>query len=146
MKTQKEGKTMKKCCICDEMKALCNEQKILSKIVNGFQFVQMTKCYDTIPFMLQSSNEHDYFTALIDDGTTPYFRLEKIDEANCCAQLSLLKPVDLKGRLARTEKDLYALKKTSHCIHINACCFCAITPLPINLLDRPLPIIECKST
>ncbi|MDW0115476.1 CotY/CotZ family spore coat protein [Sporosarcina thermotolerans] len=136
---------MTKCCICNVMKALWEEQKLLSEFWKGFKFVHMPKCKDTIPFTLQSSDNFDYFTAIIDSGTTPYFRLEKIDESSCCAQLRLLKPVDFKGRLALTEKDLYALKKTSHCIHVDLCCFCAFTPLSTDLLDRPLPIIESKT-
>lgn len=134
---------MKNCCICEEMKVLWKEQKMLAEFCKGFRFVHLPKMKDTIPFMLQSSDEQAPFTAIIDGGTTSYFRLEKLDD-NCCAQLTLLKPINFKGRLAVTPEDLYALKKTSLCIHVEICSFCAITPLSIDLIDRPLPIIESK--
>lgn len=136
---------MKKCCLCEEMKELWKEQKLLSEFGKEFRFVQMPNCIDTIPLTLQTIDHSTPFAAIIDGISTPYFRLETIDEDSCCAQLSLLLPVDIKGRPAITVQDLYALRKTSQCILVNICCFCSFTTLPPELVSRPLPIIVSKT-
>ena len=134
---------MMKCCLCEEMKQLWKEQKLLTEFGKEFRYIHIQETKDTIPFMLITAKNFKPFTAIIDGNTTPYFRLEKIDEESCCVQLSLLQPVDLKGWQAYNAEDLYALKKTDHCILVKLCCFCAINPLPHELVDRPLPIVEC---
>lgn len=134
---------LKKCCICEEIKELLKEQQLLSEFGKGFRFIHIHDSKDTIPFMLQNKQSTP-FTAIINGNITPYFRLEKIDEETCCAQLSLLKPVDLKGQPPLTDQELYALRKTSHCIFVKLCAFSSIIPLPHELVGRPLPIIESK--
>lgn len=118
---------------------------MLAEFGNGFRFIHIHDCKDTIPFVLLTKDHFTPFTAIINGNTTPYFRVEKIEEKSCCAQLSLLEPVDLKGWPALTANDLYSLKKTDHCIYIKLCCFAAINPLPHELVGRPLPIIESKT-
>ncbi len=132
------------CCLCEEMKELWKEQQMLSEFGKGFRFVHMPNPKDTIPFMLQTTDQSIPFTAMIGGHSTPYFRLEKIDEESCCAQLSMLLPVDLKGQPAMTDQDLYALRKTSQCILVKICGFCSITPLPSELVGRTLPVVESK--
>lgn len=133
------------CSLCEEMKVLWKEQLLLTEFGKGLRFIQMPAFKDTIPFMLLSTDHSTPFSAVIDGSSTPYFRLEYLDEEKCLAQLSLLKPVDLKGRHAFTVQDLYALKKTSHCIRVKICNFCAINPLSHELVGRPLPIVESKA-
>lgn len=132
------------CCLCEEMKGLWKEQQMLSEFGKGFRFVHMPNRKDTIPFMLQTTDQSTPFTAITDGLSTPYFRLEKIDEESCCVQLSMLLPVDIKGQPAMTDHDLYALRKTSHCILVKICGFCSITPLPFELVGRTLPVVESK--
>lgn len=136
---------MKKCFLCEEMKELWKEQQLLEEFGKGFRFIHLPGATDTIPFMLQSTNHSDPFTAIMNGIATPYFRVERINEDSCIAQLSLLQPIDLKGQPAITDQELYTLKKTSHCILVNLCSFCAITPLSHELVDRPLPIIVSKT-
>ncbi|MCM3709698.1 CotY/CotZ family spore coat protein [Sporosarcina luteola] len=135
---------MRKCFLCEEMKELWQEQQLLAEFGKGFRFIHLT-AKDTIPFMLQSTNHSDPFTAILDGIATPYFRVERINEDSCIALLSLLQPVDLKGQPALTDHELYTLKKTSQSILVNLCSFCAITPLSHELVDRPLPFIVSKA-
>lgn len=133
------------CCICKEMKRLQFEQRLLAEFGKDCRYIELPKRMDTIPFMLVSSKEFKPFMAILHGSTTSFFRLESIDEHSCCAQLSLLKPVDMVGRHASSVDDLYALQKTKICIHLNLCCFIAINPMPPILVERPLPIIEVKA-
>lgn len=147
MKTisKKEVEALKMCRLCEEMKELWKEQQALREFGKGFRFIHTSDSKDTIPFILQTTNQTTPFTAFVNGIATPYFRLEKIDEESCFAQLSLLQPVDLKGQPAFIDQDLYCLKKTSHSILVKICSFSAINPLPHDLVGRPLPIIESKS-
>lgn len=134
----------KKSSICLAMKKLLKEQKIISGRDMEFQFICMSKETDTIPFMLIKREFNKPFTAYHKGVETPYFRLEKIDEEICCAVLSLLVAVDMDGTPVDSDDDFYALRKTKSCIIVNLNCFCAINPLPPELVNRPLPIIEPK--
>ncbi|WP_252503367.1 CotY/CotZ family spore coat protein [Sporosarcina sp. Marseille-Q4943] len=136
---------MKMCRLCEEMKELWKEQQLLAEFGKELRFIQMADSMDTIPFMLQTAKHSAPFNAIINGYSTPYFRLEKIDEGSCFAQLSLLQPVNLKGHPALTDQDLYALKKTPHRILVKLCSFSAINPVPHELVSRPLPIIESKT-
>ncbi|MFS0687833.1 CotY/CotZ family spore coat protein [Sporosarcina sp. 179-K 8C2 HS] len=132
------------CRLCEEMQELWKEQQLLAEFGKGLRFIHVADSIDTIPFMLHSSMQSAPFTAISNGSSSPYFRLEKIEKESCIAQLSLLQPVDLKGHPALTDQDLYALKKTSHCILVNLCGFSTISPLSHELVGRPLPIIESK--
>ena len=132
-------------CICQDLKQLLDEQKRLS--FTGFRFVCEKLGYDTIPFILSNEtcqfeawgwNEAGYFF------TTNVFRLEVLDEENCCATLSLLEPVDLDGYPVDLCDQVFALRKTSNCIIVDLSCFCSLQPLSPKLVDRMLPIIEPK--
>jgi len=135
---------MIKCRLCEEMKELWKEQQLLAEFGKRFRFIHMYDFKDTIPFMLETKQSTP-FTAITNGYSTPYFRLESIDEKNCYAQLSLLQPVDLKGQPPLTDQHLYALQKTSDRIFVILCGFSAITPVSHDLVGRPLPIIESKS-
>ena len=109
-----------------------------------FQFICLSKKMDTIPFMLYSTNNNKPFMAFYKCIATPFFRLEKLDEETCCAELSLLEAIDMEGNPADSFDDFYALRKTNSCIIVNLSCFCVINPLPPEFVNRPLPIIEPK--
>ncbi|WP_432358931.1 CotY/CotZ family spore coat protein [Sporosarcina sp. UB5] len=136
---------MRKCRLCEEMKELWKEQQLLAEFGKGSRFIHMPHATDTIPFMLQTADHTTPFTAISNGCSTPYFRLEKIEEESCIAQLSLLLPLDLKGHPALTDHDLYSLKPTSHKIFVKICNFSFINPLSHELVGRPLPIIESKA-
>ncbi|MFJ7933868.1 CotY/CotZ family spore coat protein [Sporosarcina sp. NPDC096371] len=131
-------------CICHAMKRLLKEQQIIAGIDMEFQFICSAKKVDTIPFMLNATNKNKPFRAFYNCIATPFFRLEKMDEDTCCAQLSLLEAVDIEGNPTDSCDDLFTLRKTKSCIIVNLNCFCAITPLPLECVNRPLPIIEPK--
>lgn len=132
----------KQSCICQSMKTLLKEQCMLSEM--EFQFACLSKKIDTIPFMLLSAHQNAPFKAFGKCMATPFFRLEKLDEETCCAVLSLLEAVDMEGDPTDSCDDLFALRKTESCVIVNLRCFSAINPLPLEFINRPLPIIEPK--
>ncbi len=131
-------------CICDAMKRLWKEQQLIAGIDMEFQFICLLKKIDTIPFMLHSTKKDKLFTVSNKCITTPFFRLERLDEETCCAVLSLLEAVDMEGNPTYSCDDLFALRKTKSCIIVNLNFFCAINPLPPEFVNRSLPIIEPK--
>lgn len=133
--------------ICTAMEKLQKEQNYLSECEIDFQFICMPKKPDTIPFMLYNGNGCSFTAYCLDDGyciRTPYFRLEKLDVDKCCAVLSLLKAVDMDGCPVDSCDEIHSLLKTKCCVHVDLSCFCVISPLSIELVNRPLPIIEPK--
>lgn len=126
------------------MKTLLKEQKILSGRDMKFQFICMPKEKDTIPFLLFTHKLNKPLKAYHKGMATQYFRLEKIDEEICCAELTLLIAVDMDGDPVDVDDDFFALRKTNSCIIVNLNCFCVINPLSPDLVNRPLPIIEPK--
>ena len=77
-----------------------------------FQFICLDK-KRWIPFLLcfilQTNNKP--FMAFYKCIATPFFRLEKLDEETCCAELSLLEAIDMEGNPADPCNDIYALRK-----------------------------------
>ena len=126
------------------MKTLHKEQKIISGSEMEFQFICKSRETDTIPFLLFPKKLKKPFMAYHKGIATQYFRLEKIDEEICCAELSLLVAVDMDGCPVDLDDDFYALRKTKSCVIVNLNCFCVINPLSPKLVNRPLPIIEPK--
>lgn len=130
--------------ICKAMKRLLEEQDIIAMKDIEFQFICNLKKYDTIPFMMISSECKEPFSVHYKCITTSHFRLEKIDAETSCATLSLLVPVDIEGNFINSSDEFYALRKTKTCVIINLNCFCAINPLPPELVNRPQPIVFPK--
>lgn len=130
--------------ICTAMKRLQYEQKMITDSDRTFQFICKKNKYDTIPFMLYPAGLNHPFMAYFNCMTTPFFRLEELNEDQCCAVLSLMIPIDMDGFPADSYEDFYALRKTKNCIIVNLNCFCAIIPFSPELVNRPLPIIEPK--
>ncbi|MGE7917597.1 CotY/CotZ family spore coat protein [Viridibacillus sp. NPDC093762] len=130
--------------ICLAMKKLQKEQRILSEMDIDFQFICSLQKFDTIPFMLFTNDSQKPFSAFFNCIKTSFFRLEKLDEETCCALLTLLEPVDMDGCPVDSHEDVFSLRKTKECIIVVLNCFCAINPLPLALVNKPLPIIEPK--
>ena len=132
-------------CICKDLKQLQEEQERLS--FEGFRFICDSIGYDTIPFIISNGKRPLDALGWKMNGhffTTQVFRLEMLDERNCCAKLLLLEPVDMDGCPVDLCDDVYALIKTNRCIMVDLSCFCSIQPLSPKLVNRPLPIIEPK--
>jgi len=126
------------------MKRLMIEQDIIAMKDIDFQFICNLKRFDTIPFMIFSVGCNDPFTVHYKCVTTSHFRLEKIEVETCCATLSLLVPVDIEGNFVNSSDEFYTLRKTKTCVIVNLKCFCAINPLPLELVNRPQPIVFPK--
>jgi hypothetical protein len=131
-------------CICLAMKILQKEQKILTEREQGLKFIKKSRKMDTIPFMLFNIDSQKPFMVYYKGIATPYFRLEKLNEETCCAELSLLEAIDIDGYLVDSYEDVYSLRKTDTCIIVVLGCFCVIKPLPPELVNKPLPRIEPK--
>lgn len=132
-------------CICHVMKTLQKEQKILSERDMDLKFISKSRKMDTIPFMLFTNDSQKPFTVYNRGIATPYFRLEKLDEETCCAELSLLEAIDMdENPVDSSCEEVYSLKKTDKCIIVVLDCFCVINPFPPELVNKPLPHIEPK--
>lgn len=131
-------------CICFAIKILQKEQKIVTERDVGLKFINKSRKMDTIPFMLFNINSQKPFMIYYKGIATPYFRLEKLNEETCCAELSLLEAIDMDGYSVNSYEDVYSLRKTDTCIIVVLSCFCVINPLPPELVNKPLPHIEPK--
>lgn len=139
------GKHQNNSCVCQDLQQLLEEQEKLS--FAGFRFLPDNFGFDTIPFILSTgecqfeawgwTNRGDFFT-------TNVFRLEAIDEKNCCATLSLLEPIDIDGCPVDICDNIFSLRKTSNCIIVDLSCFCSLQPLSPRLVNRLLPIVVPK--
>jgi spore coat protein Y len=132
-------------CICNDLLQLQAEQDKLT--FKGFRFICDSFGYDTIPFILSNGQCELDAWGRTKNGTfffTNVFRLEKVDQEHCCAELSLLEPVDMDGCPVDSWHDAYSLLKTLECIVVDLGCFCTIQPLSPKLVNKPLPIIEPK--
>lgn len=126
------------------MKRLLEEQEMISFTDVKFRFVSEQIKKDTIPFSFVPNEKNESFTAYFKNITTKYFRLEKLDEINGLAELSLLEAIDMEGNTVDPFDDFYALRKTKGTIIINVNRFQDIHPLPPKLVNRKLPVIEPK--
>ncbi|MBE4909411.1 spore coat protein [Bacillus luteolus] len=97
---------------------------------------------DTIPFLLYTK-KGDLFKAFGNVGEllpgdcfkTPFFRVEDVRK-DCCATLSLLRPVDGRGSCKDDVCDVERLVRTDFCIEVDLRCFCAIQCLDPRLVVR----------
>ncbi|MGP3610285.1 CotY/CotZ family spore coat protein [Anoxybacteroides rupiense] len=101
---------------------------------------------DTVPFILYTK-KGDPFTIFGNVGgftgdmacfKTIFFRVENIKD--CCATLSLLRPVDGDGETISVcdpcDPDFFGLEKTNYCIEVDLQNFTAIQCLPPDLVGR----------
>ncbi|WP_052144713.1 CotY/CotZ family spore coat protein [Halalkalibacter okhensis] len=69
---------------------------------------------------------------------TSIFKIEYICKTTCCGKLSLLRPIDEHGSIAKTICETFRLEETDFCIDVNFHCFCALQRLSMALVNRPL--------
>ncbi|MED4533619.1 CotY/CotZ family spore coat protein [Metabacillus fastidiosus] len=148
-----KGKHSDNSCVCDAVEQILAEQEAVEEIVGC-----STSCYsnllnpasapgrDTIPFIL-FTKKGDLFKAFGNVGgfkgdmtcfSTIFFRVERLE--NCCATLSLLRPIDDCGNTHHVcepcDPDFFALEKTDFCVEVDLDCFCAIQCLSPELVCR----------
>lgn len=139
-------------CVCEAVEQILAEQEAVEEITCP------TSCFsnllgpvtgpqrDTIPFILYGK-KGELFKAFgnvggfTDDMTcfqTIFFRVEAVED--CCATLSLLRPVDVDDNTLSVcnpcDEDFFGLEKTDFCIEVDLDCFCAIQCLSPELVDR----------
>lgn len=139
-------------CVCEAVEQILAEQEAVEEISCP------TSCYsnllspaagvnrDTIPFIL-TNKKGELFKAygnvggFLGDMTcfkSIYFRVEAVED--CCATLSLLRPVDVDGHTESVcdpcDECFFGLEKTDFCIEVDLSCFCAIQCLSPELVDR----------
>ncbi|WP_078435170.1 CotY/CotZ family spore coat protein [Metabacillus halosaccharovorans] len=139
-------------CVCEAVEQILAEQEAVEEISCP------TSCYsnllgpvsgpqrDTIPFILYGK-KGELFKAFGNVGgfngdmtcfQTIFFRVEAVED--CCATLSLLRPVDVDGNTLSVcnpcDEDFFGLEKTDFCIEVDLDCFCAIQCLSPELVDR----------
>ncbi|WP_240374893.1 CotY/CotZ family spore coat protein [Bacillus piscicola] len=143
-------------CVCD---ALVNIHKAQEKVERNEDNCR-NSCYtdllnprgkhhrhphDTVPFMLQNKDgKYFYATGGIgrdDCFQTVFFRVESIDEDNCCATLSMLRPdsdIDFDDCCVDPTSlcDVDELEKTRYCIEVDLTCFCAVQCLEPEIVGE----------
>lgn len=139
-------------CVCEAVEQILAEQEAVEEISCP------TSCYsnllgpvagpqrDTIPFILYGKKGELFkafgnvggFTGDMTCFQTIFFRVEAVED--CCATLSLLRPVDVDGNTLSVcnpcDEDFFGLEKTDFCIEVDLDCFCAIQCLSPELVDR----------
>lgn len=101
---------------------------------------------DTIPFLLYTK-KGELFKAFGNVGElrggdcfkTPFFRVENVN-GDCCATLSLLRPIGTDFNCKDDICDVENLVKTDFCIEVDLSCFCAIQCLDPRLVVDFFPM------
>ena len=144
----------KKKCLCEALYEIKKLQDIISTSKTeyfGNLLLKLTRV-DTIPFMLLTdrgplkmiANANNHKKMSLDSCyQTSFFRLEKVDTETCCAELTLLQPLDYSGNINNNLCDLILLKKTKECVAIDLSDVCAIQIIDLDLLTREI-VIEPK--
>ncbi|EMI13765.1 spore coat protein [Bacillus stratosphericus LAMA 585] len=145
-------------CVCDAVDKILAEQEAVEDKCP-------TSCYsnllsptvsgkDTIPFLLFDKKGGLFSTfgnigGFVDDCQcfeSIFFRVEKLHD--CCATLSVLRPVDVHGHTLSVchpcDPDFFGLEKADFCIEVDLNCFCAIQCLNPELVDRVMPTKDKK--
>ncbi|RSL30804.1 spore coat protein [Salibacterium salarium] len=140
-------------CVCDAVTAI---KKAQDEVDNNGRGDCRNNCFnsllspngntnglDTVPFILQTKKgEYFYSVGAIgrnDCFQTIFFRVESVDEDNCCATLSMLRPdSDLDFDKCCVDPtsicDVDELERTRYCIEVDLDCFCSIQCLDPNLV------------
>ncbi|WP_018921480.1 CotY/CotZ family spore coat protein [Salsuginibacillus kocurii] len=139
-------------CVCDAVLAIHEAQKAVQKkgeCVNScFQNLLKPngRPLDTTPFMLKGKDGKPFWatgglTAKTDiPFNTIFFRVEHVDEDDCCATLSLLRPdpaIAFKDKCCVDPDSILAvtsLERTEFCVEVDLSCFCAIQCLDPELV------------
>lgn len=133
-------------CICDALFELKELQDLINDLQSKYYGQLLLKIVgvDTIPFLLIKSNgDHLSLIDIEKQFETKCFRIESIDEVNCCGTISLLRAFDFEGFDTDSIDEVVRLEKTSIIRMIDLKCFSAIQLLNPNLLCEKI-IIEPK--
>ncbi|WP_237562820.1 CotY/CotZ family spore coat protein [Bacillus dakarensis] len=140
-------------CLCEALGELKKLQDFIIHSRTKYFGKLMAKIagVDTIPFFLITKEEPLKLRGLIKNKdtkeeecfSTPFFRIEEFDKENCCATVSLLLPLDIKGNFTDSICDVMTLKRTSNCVTVDLKSICAIQCFDVDLLKRKI-IIEPK--
>ncbi|WNS75842.1 CotY/CotZ family spore coat protein [Bacillus sp. DTU_2020_1000418_1_SI_GHA_SEK_038] len=140
-------------CLCEALIELKNLQDILTNSSTKHFGALLSKIAgtDTIPFLLIKKDgplshrimDTNEITGKHECFESTFFRLESIDKDTCCARISILRPMNIKGELTNSFCDVMKLAKTSKCIEIDISCICAIQVLDTELLKRKI-VVEPK--
>jgi spore coat protein Y len=147
-----KGKDRENNCVCEAVEQILAEQEAVEEIkcptscFSNLLSPAVNPARDTIPFIL-FNKKGDPFKAFGNVGgligepacfKTIFFRVEAVED--CCATLSLLRPVDDCGNticcIDPCDEDLFGLEKSDFCIEVDLDCFCAIQCLSPELVDR----------
>lgn len=133
-------------CLCDALYELKLFQDLIKDSQTKYYGQLLAKIVgtDTLPFFLLTKKGHPLSFSDTDECfETSYFRIESIDKEECCATISLLRPLDIEGCLSNSLCDVVRLERTSTCKVVDLTCFCAVQLLETELLTRKV-IIEPK--
>ena len=133
-------------CVCEALFELKTLQDLIQESKTKFFGSLLAKIVgtDTIPFLLVTQ-KGDFLNlqSIMEGISTSYFRIETVDVEDCCATISLLRPLDIEGEQTNSFCDVVKLERTSICKVIDITCICAIQPLDTEMLKRKI-IIEPK--
>lgn len=140
-------------CLCEALFELKSLQDFLSNNSTKYFGKLLAKLVgtDTIPFLLltkkglfsHKGTEINEDNGKIEYFETTFFRIEAIDEERCCALITLLRPLNLRGDQNPKLSNVIKLTKTSICTDVHLASICAIQPLDTELLKRQI-VIEPK--
>ena len=133
-------------CVCEALLEIKNQQDQLEDFPTSCFSSLVAKLIkvDTIPFMLLTeSNEpfklngfdHDDHSGELSHFYTSFFRIEEISE-NCCATISLLRPLDIHGYMTTSTCEVERLERTEICAEVDLNCFCAVQCLDVDLMKK----------
>lgn len=133
-------------CLCEALYELKLFQDLIKDSQTKYYGQLLAKIVgtDTLPFFLITKKGDPLsFSDTNECFETSYFRIESIDKEECCATISLLRPLDIEGYLSNSLCDVVRLERTSTCKVVDLTRFCAIQLLETELLTRKV-IIEPK--
>ncbi|MCM2531947.1 hypothetical protein NDK43_05515 [Neobacillus pocheonensis] len=122
------------------------QQKHENYIVQSFEKILEEDV--VIPFTLLTT-KGELFSVVtsnqfFEDVNTPVFTLKILDKKKGLIVLNSLIPIDMEGCPVDLGPDLYSLILTNTCFTMKINCFSEIVPLPSDLIDKYIPIIESK--
>lgn len=140
-------------CICEALLELKAVQDLLTNSSTKYFGTLLSKIagVDTIPIiLLTKEGPLSHIVMDINENTgkqecfeSTFFRLESIDLDTCCARITILRPLDIKGEHTNSICHVMRLVKTSTCTEIDLSCIYAIQTIDTELIKRRI-IIEPK--
>ncbi|MDC3416584.1 CotY/CotZ family spore coat protein [Aquibacillus salsiterrae] len=134
--------------ICEKAKHIIDKQK--EKVNKGLKHFCKPAYEATIPVILYPDDNKNQplerfgnIGEIVEDEygcfQTKFFRFEKVDEEECIAVLSLLRPLDEGGCLVDDICDVYRLERTRFCIKVDLSTISDVQLLSPVLVERQFP-------